>query len=100
MFAGEYSKIDGHADELAVYEQLLAQFGDACDPEIRGCIANALFYRGETLEQNGQPQQALAAYNDVLRRYADSTEPDVREWVEFAAEAKTQLAGKLADAGR
>ena len=89
-----FSKTDSHAEELAVYEQLLSQFGESTDSEIHGYIANALAYRGETLNESGRPELALIAYDEVLKRYANATEPEVIEWVEFAKEEKARLVKK------
>ncbi|MGC8540133.1 MAG: hypothetical protein ACP5QA_05825 [Phycisphaerae bacterium] len=85
---------------MAVYEQLLSEFGASADSEIRGFIAKALAYRGETLDQSGRPELAVNAYDEVLKRYANAIEPEVIEWVEFAKEEKTKLVKKQSESAR
>jgi tetratricopeptide (TPR) repeat protein len=82
------------AEAIAVYEDVVARFGNSDDPVLREQVANALFNKGVALGQMGRPAEAIAVYDDVLARFGDSDDPVLRERVASALVNKGVALGK------
>jgi hypothetical protein len=68
-------------EALEEYEEVVIEFGDDDEPELRGQVARALLLKAFVLgEHRARPEQ-LAAYDDLLERFGESPEPNVREHV-------------------
>ena len=66
-------------DAAEVYQQMLARFGEAAEPELREPVAQALFDKGATLGQLGRFEDAVGVYDQVVARFGDAAEPELRE---------------------
>jgi tetratricopeptide (TPR) repeat protein len=80
--------LDRFEEALTVYEELLARFGDAPEPEIRRQVAKALVNKGLTLGVLNRSEEELAAYDKVLARFRDAPEPELRRQVAKALISK------------
>ena len=82
----------GHSEEaIAVYDDLLARFGNATEPALRERIAYALLYKGSALGKLGRSEEAIAVYDDLLARFGNTTEPALREGIGWAKSARQRL---------
>jgi tetratricopeptide (TPR) repeat protein len=73
--------LDRFEDELGVYEEVLARFGDATEPGLRAQVAKALFNKGVRLGALDRFEDELGVYEEVLARFGDATEPGLRAQV-------------------
>ena len=68
---------DRPEDELAIYDDLVARFGEATEPALREQVAKALFYKGITLMQLDRREDELTATlsrsHRTRRPFADRT---------------------------
>ena len=81
----------GRSEEaLAVYDDVVARYGDAPEPALREQVASALVNKGVTLGALGRSEEELAVYEQVVARYGDATEPILRQAVEMARTALSQ----------
>jgi tetratricopeptide (TPR) repeat protein len=71
-------------EEIAVYDDLLARFGNAIELPLREQVATALVNKGITLDALDRREEAIAVYDDVLTRFGNATEPALREQVATA----------------
>ena len=72
----------GHpAEELAVYDDLLARFGSATELPLREQVAKGLVNKGFRLGALGRIEDAIAVYDDLLARFGSATELPLREQV-------------------
>jgi tetratricopeptide (TPR) repeat protein len=83
------------ADALAVYDDVVARFGDAPEPAIREQVAKALANKAFTLGQLNRAADALAAYDELVVRFGDAPEPNLREQVAKALVNKAITLGRL-----
>jgi len=84
--------LDRSAEEIAVYDDLLARFGTATELPLREAVANALFNKGVTLGALDRSAEEIAVYDDVLARFGTATELTLREQV---AKALFNKGGRL-----
>ena len=82
---------------VAVYDEVLARFGDAEEPGLREQVARALVNKGVTLGQMGDSAAAVAVYDEVLARFGDAQEPGLREEVARALVNKGVTLGRMGD---
>ena len=68
-------------EEIAVYDELLARFGEAPEPALREQVANALLNKGVRLGALDRSEEAVAVYDDVVGRFGEAPEPALREQV-------------------
>ena len=66
MALGELQRGD---EEIAVYDEVLKQFGDATEPQIRDQVAWALINKGVTLGTLNRPEEEISVYDEVVRRF-------------------------------
>ncbi len=82
-------------EEIAVYDDLLARFGNATEPALRKQVAMALVDKGYGLGILGRRQEQIAVYDDLLARFGNATEPALREQVAMALVEKGFTLGAL-----
>jgi tetratricopeptide (TPR) repeat protein len=68
-------------EAITTYDEMIARFADATDPELREKVAKALLYKGITLGQLNRPEEAITTCEQMIARFADATEPELREQV-------------------
>jgi tetratricopeptide (TPR) repeat protein len=83
------------ADALAVYDDVVARFGDAPEPAIREQVAKALANKAFALGQLDRAADALPAYDELVVRFGDAPEPVLREQVAKALVNKAITLGRL-----
>jgi tetratricopeptide (TPR) repeat protein len=86
-----------HAAAIAVYDEVLARFGDAEAPALRERVATALVNKGITLGQTGDSVAEIAVYDEVLARFGDAEAPALREGVAMALVNKGNRLGQTGD---
>ena len=84
-------------DELAVYDEVIARYGDEPEPALREQAASALVNKGFRLGALGRSEEAVAVYDEVIARYGDEPEPALREQ---AAKALVNKGFRLGALGR
>jgi tetratricopeptide (TPR) repeat protein len=86
----------GAADiAIAVYDAIIARFGEANEPALRERVAMALVNKGLRLGRLGRSEEAIVAYDALTERFADATEPALREQVARALFSKGEILGQL-----
>jgi len=66
--SGALSEESRHEEEIAVYDEVVARYGQASAPALQERVAQALVNKGEALSKLGYHDQALEAYNAALAR--------------------------------
>ena len=74
-------QLNRNEEEIAVYDQVVARFGEAAEPALREQVARALFNKGITLGKHSRSEEALAAYDQVVARFGEAAEPALRDRV-------------------
>ena len=87
-------------EAIAVYDEVVARFGDAPDPTLREQVARALFNKGVTLGALERSEEALAVYDEVVARFGDDAATGVREQVAKALVNKGASVSRMPVAGR
>ena len=72
MILGELGRTD---EEIAVYDDVVARYGDDPEPALREQTARALFNKGVTLGQLNRSDEEIVVYDDVVARYGDDPDP-------------------------
>ena len=72
------------AEAVAVYDDLIARFGDSDQTALREQFANVMFNKGLNLGRLGQPADEIAAYDDLISRFGTSDQPALRKQVAMA----------------
>jgi tetratricopeptide (TPR) repeat protein len=85
------------AAEVAVYDDVLARFGDAQESAVREWVAGALVNKANRLGQMGDSAAEVSAYDDVLARFGDAQEPRLREQVARALFGKAITLDQMGD---
>ena len=87
---------------LAVFDDLIARFGDDTTPDIREIVADGMHNKALLLEKLDRVSEAVATYDDLIARY-DGDEPiNLRNLVAIAFHNKAVLLprGSRSGAGR
>ena len=84
-----------HEQELVAYDEVVARFGEATEPELREQVAKALFNKGFRLGALERSEEELVVYDDVVVRFGDATEHALREAVAGALFNKGVRLGAL-----
>jgi tetratricopeptide (TPR) repeat protein len=74
-------RIEKPQEALAVYDAMIARFGEAPDLTLRESVAKAMLSKGMTLGRIEKPQEALAVYDALIARYGEAPELTLREQV-------------------
>jgi hypothetical protein len=87
-----------HGRALRVCDEIVARFGTANEPKLRGLVAGALSSKGFLLCELDRKDEALAVCYEFLRyRFGEDNEPELRGMVEGILSAKkTSLASSRA----
>jgi TPR repeat protein len=91
----------GRVDEaVRLFDEVVAHYGDAGEPEVRAYAGRALFDKGLMFHKNGgRPQEELACYGSVIERYGADPAEVVRDQVTQARVRRAQLLEQLGDTG-
>jgi tetratricopeptide (TPR) repeat protein len=89
---GELHRLE---EAIAVFDDLLARFGNATEPPLREPVARALVNKGITLGELDRSAEAVAVYDDVVERFGNATELPLREEVGRALVNKGVRLGAL-----
>jgi CHAT domain-containing protein/Tfp pilus assembly protein PilF len=92
------AKLDelGQREQAAnTYDEVVARFGDAPEPELRELVGAALINKSIILDERGQWEQAADAYDQVVTRFGQASEPPLRELAARALATKGVMLGKL-----
>ena len=79
-------------DAIAVYDALIARFGEESGAEIREQVAWAMIGKGESQGKMNRSEDAIAAYDALITRFGSVSEPEIRKHVAKAKQAKEALA--------
>ena len=74
------------AEEIVVYNDVIAHFSAATELPLRELVAWTLFVKGVTLGQLGNSTEAILTYDEVLARFGEATELPLREQVARAGQ--------------
>ena len=69
------------AAAIAIYDEVVARFGDAPEAGIRELVVEALFNKGVELGLMGQSAAAIDSYDKIVARFGGAPEADIRELV-------------------
>jgi hypothetical protein len=86
--------LDHSKKAVAVYEGLVARYGEAPEPEIREIVAMAMLNKGVRLSVLRRSEEAVAAFEEVVVRFGDASEPELCEQVANARRALAVLKGE------
>ena len=89
------------AEEVAVYDEVVARYGEDPAPALREQVATALRNKGVRLGVLGRFAEAVAVYEEVVARYGEDPAPALREQVATALRNKGVVLrelGRSADA--
>ncbi len=84
-----------HEEAIAVYDELISQFGESSDSTLRDWLAQALVGKGLTLGELQRSEEEIAVYNQVVSRFGDAPEPALRDQVANALLYKGITFGEL-----
>ena len=79
----------------SAYDEVVTRFGQGPEPALREQVATALLYKGDTLGELEQPQEAVRIYDEVVTRFGDAPESALRERVASALVSKGARLGEL-----
>ena len=83
------------ADAVAVYEEVVARYGEDPAAALRERVAAALYNKGVRLGVLGRSADAVAVYEEVVARYGEDPAAALREVV---AQAVSALQGTTEEA--
>lgn len=69
---------------LAVFDALIARFGDDTTPDIRGTVADGMHNKALLLEKLDRESEAVATYDDLIARYNGDEPIKLRNLVAIA----------------
>lgn len=87
--------IDGCADVLPIYEQMLHRYGEHPDGIVRKELAKTLHATASELQAQGRDPESLAAYDEILNRYGEDASISMAHWVARAYLMKAALLSSL-----
>ncbi len=79
---------------------MVADFGDAAEPEIRLLFLQAMTKAGTYLETRRRPDLARKVYQDIMRRFPDPERPDIDDLVAWTRERLDEFDRALAKGKR
>ena len=60
----------GNVEEaIAVYDEVIARFGNVTEVQVRKYVAEAMVNQGEVLESLGGKEEAIEVYDEIIRRF-------------------------------
>ncbi len=87
--------IDGQADVLPLYDQVLRRYGEHPDGFVRNELAKTLHATATELQTLGREQESLASYDEVLNRYGEDASASMAHWVARAYLMKASVLSSL-----
>jgi tetratricopeptide (TPR) repeat protein len=75
--AVELARLGRTDEEIKVYDDLAARFGESREGSLRAEAAQALFNKGHELDRLGRDDEAVAAFDEVTRRFGADRDADV-----------------------
>lgn len=90
-----FGELDRSEDAVAVYDDIVARFGDAAEPALREKVVRALLNKGVRLGALGRFDDELAVYDEIVARFGDAPEPALHEQVAGALFNKGVSLGAL-----
>ena len=84
-------------EEIAVYDDLLARFGNAAELPLREQVARGLVNKGFRLGALGRSEEAIASFEELLARFGFADDPVFVDVSERALDALTQIAYERPD---
>jgi tetratricopeptide (TPR) repeat protein len=81
----------------ARYEDVVRRYAEFSFPEVRDCVANALYNLGSLHASQGRRAEARARFEELLSREEDPSTPSMKGWVAYALNG---LGGLLAEEDR
>ena len=82
----------GNVEEaIAVYDEVIARFGNVTEVQVRKYVAEAMVNQGEVLESLGGKEEAIEVYDEIIRRFGEAREPALREQLGRAVLKKETL---------
>jgi len=82
-------------EEVAVYDEVAARFGDSDEMEVQQEVAEALFNKAITLEESNQTERAIATFDRIVQSYSASPKPELQARVARALIRKGGIFGSL-----
>jgi len=93
--SGTPSEESRHEDAIAVYDEVIARYGQASAPALQEQVARALVNKGITLGMLERSEEEIAVYDEVIARYGQASAPALQEQVARALVNKGEALGKL-----
>ncbi len=90
-----FGELNRSEDAIAVYDDVVARFGDASEPALREHVAGALVNKGVELGVLQRFEEQIAVCDDVVARFGEAGEPALREQVARALVNKGVALGVL-----
>ena len=82
-------------EAIAVYDDLIARFGNATELALREHVVMALLNKGNMLGELRRREEAIAVYDDLIAGFGNATELALREHVVLALLNKGNTLGEL-----
>ena len=80
--ASRWAQLGRSEEAVAVYDQVVARFGEATEPALREQVAKALVNKGISARPAGpRGRGEMPVYDEVVARFGEATEPALREQV-------------------
>jgi tetratricopeptide (TPR) repeat protein len=90
-----FRKLGRDAEAIAVYDEVIARFGNDSELALREQVARALLNKSLMLGTLGRDQDAIASCDELIARFGNDNEPALREQVARALLNKSLMLGKL-----
>lgn len=74
-------KLGRHEEEIAIYDQIIARFGEAVEPVLLEGAARAMLYKGATLSDLNRCEEEVAILNQLIARFGEVVDPAFRDIV-------------------
>ena len=78
---GALSEESRHEDAIAVYDEVIARYGQASVPALQEAVAQALVNKGYRLGVLNRSEEEIAVYDEVIARYGQASVPALQEQV-------------------
>jgi tetratricopeptide (TPR) repeat protein len=88
-------ELDRSEDEIAVYDELIARFGESDETALREEVAITLVYKGHSLRELGRSEDEISIYDELIARFGESDETALQVQVAKALVDKGFTLGML-----
>lgn len=76
-----YGKLEQSEEEMAMYDEVVRNFGEATELALREKVSRALINKAITLGDLKRSEEEIVVYDEVVRRFGESTELKLCEQV-------------------